>query len=550
MRTVFQTMILGAFLACSSEPGQVDKPSLQSADAGTTPDGPATSDVSSVVATDDAGQRALLNQVVIKSTHNAFERSEPIFDQLAYHQVRSLEVDVHTSKAGIRAPAGDWFVFHTDTPTQRNSSCEHLSDCLQQVMAFHRVAPQHEVVELMVDLKTAFGGAQSMDALDTILERELGDSLYTPDDLLAHCPGAPDLVSAVKGACSFPTVTELRGRVLVVLTGGSSCKGTGLLATYAGATGSNRSAFIGSGIGAGCTFADYGSTKNSVFYNMNLASAAAAQDIYKAGFIARIYGGEASKPGLDTPAMWNTAKGYNAHILATDKVNAGLDGWASTQSGQGYPFSCIEAGCALESQERGAVLGLDVRSGDIEGVEDSFVFLHDEVPGASTWTSAIASESSHVEPFAKGCLMARVSLMPNSPYFAVCKPADARQMRVQYRTVVGADTSVVEMRPRASWTLESIFFMRLRVTGATVIGEGSTDGLTWTQLAQVTLTSAPTLQGLAASGHDSADSVRFLFRQATRTESGVDKAFTKATAKALACVGTCAKQAAFDGVVP
>jgi hypothetical protein len=499
---------------------------------------------------DDAGDRSVpLNRVVMKSSHNAFERSEPLFDQLAFHQIRSLEVDIHNKKAGDSAPAGDWFVYHQDVPTQRDTNCAKLSDCIEQVMAFHRTVPKHEVITLLVDLKDPFEGSQSMDALDTLIKREVGDALYAPADMVAHCPSARTLVDSVTGGCTFPTLAALRGRIMVVLTGGSSCGGTGRLATYAGLSGVGRPAFICPGIDDTCAFANYANVKNSVFYNMSILNAAVAARVEAAGFIGRVYGGGGT-PGLDTMDMWNEAKGYGAHILATDKVNAFQDGWSSSQSNRAYPFSCMRANCGLDREEQGSVLGMDVRSGDIEGTSDSFLFLHDKVIGATIWETSIATQSSHVEPFAKGCLMARVSATPGSPYFAVCKPADARPVRVQYRTTAGADTTIVEMQPRATWTPESIFFMRLRVNGTTVMGDGSTDGTRWTNLAQATLSAAPELQGTATSGHDSANVVRFLFRNVKRDEGGAEIAFTKTAATALTCVGSCAKQQVFDGVVP
>jgi hypothetical protein len=549
MRKLPRFLLLGVLVNCGS----------QRADSGNT-EQPSTADGgrrdaslldASVPPGNDAApaQSVALNRVVMKSTHNAYERGEPLFDQLAFHQIRSVEVDIHAGKAGVAAPAGEWFVYHTDVAGQQDSSCKHLSDCLQQVMAFHRVVPKHEMISIMVDLKDALVGAQSMDALDALLQRELGAALYAPADMVKHCPGATALAPSVTGACSFPTIADLRGRILVILTGAPSCKGTGQLATYAGASGTGRPAFICPGFDANCSFRDYAATKNSVFYNMSFGQSSIASNVAAAGFIGRVYG-SGTPPGLDTVEMWNRARGFGAQILATDNVNAFQDDWASTQSGRGYPFACAKVPCALDAREPGNVLGVDARSGDLEGTADSFVFLHDDVANDSVWESAIGTASSHVEPFAKGCLMARVSLAPGSPYLAVCKPADARQMRAQIRATEGGDTTIVEMTPRDTWTTESIFFMRLRVSGTVVSGEGSTDGKIWKVLAQTTLPKAPTLQGVAVSGHDSPDPVRFLFRETTRSEGAVSKVFTSAGAKALVCVGTCPKRTAFDGVVP
>ncbi|MDF2693646.1 MAG: hypothetical protein K0S65_2029, partial [Labilithrix sp.] len=73
------------------------------------------------------------DRAIQKSVHNAYERDEPLLDQLVYHRVRSLELDVHTRREGASAPARDWFVYHEDYPGLRGTTCLQLSDCLGQI---------------------------------------------------------------------------------------------------------------------------------------------------------------------------------------------------------------------------------------------------------------------------------------------------------------------------------------------------------------------------------------------------------------------------------
>jgi hypothetical protein len=176
-------------------------------------------------------------------------------------------------------------------------------------------------------------------------------------------------------------------------------------------------------------------------------------------------------------------------------------------------------------------------------------FLHESVAVKATWQAAIASESSHVEPFAKGCLMARVSLDADSAYAAMCRPASDHPMRMQYRKTKGGDTVSIEASGRPGWSLPGVFFARLRVSGAQVVGEASPDGVGWATVGQVTLPEAPTLQGVAASGHSSATPVRFLFLDPTRTETGSPTPFDKGAGRTQSCVGNCKMHVFFNGTI-
>merc|ERR1719401_1008296 len=67
--------------------------------------------------------------------HNSYERKESIMDQLQYHLIRSLELDIWDSKPGHSDVEGDWFVYHLpllDTET----TCNLLSECLQEFRAW------------------------------------------------------------------------------------------------------------------------------------------------------------------------------------------------------------------------------------------------------------------------------------------------------------------------------------------------------------------------------------------------------------------------------
>src|SRR5262245_5721563 len=80
---------------------------------------------------------------VQKSSHNSYAREEPLLDQLLYHRIRSVEVDIHRSREGVKAKRGEWFVYHEDLPLMRTTSCVMLADCVRQLAAFHAAIPRH-----------------------------------------------------------------------------------------------------------------------------------------------------------------------------------------------------------------------------------------------------------------------------------------------------------------------------------------------------------------------------------------------------------------------
>lgn len=150
--------------------------------------------------------------------------------------IRSFELDIHRgaptdvlgalvpwsavqSFVGIAADAvlhggghaDDWLVYHDSL----NSSSAHvtLSDGLAAIAELDESDP----LTVFIDNKDRLGGDHDGEALDAVLHEQLGTRLFGPADLLARAPGATTLRQAIAQA-GWPTVDELRGRVIVVLT--------------------------------------------------------------------------------------------------------------------------------------------------------------------------------------------------------------------------------------------------------------------------------------------------------------------------------------------
>ena len=173
------------------------------------------------------------NEVRQTSSHNTFQRSEGIYDQVVYWRIRSLEIDLHRGKPFRDALKKDWYIYHV-AGIDPDTTVDRFSGFLQICSGIQRAIPGHEVITVFLDVKDPFhkraSAAQSAAVLDGLLINALGeDHIYRPRDLLAREPGAASLQEAV-AAQGWPRLEELRGKFLFVLTGGENN-----LTTYANA---------------------------------------------------------------------------------------------------------------------------------------------------------------------------------------------------------------------------------------------------------------------------------------------------------------------------
>ncbi|WP_224241191.1 Ca2+-dependent phosphoinositide-specific phospholipase C [Hyalangium gracile] len=452
------------------------------------------------------------NELRQKSSHNSYQRHEALLDQLVYHRIRSIELDIHTGKDGRSKMTGDWFVYHDDGEPE--TTYHRLSDCLAELRAFNAANPRHEVVTVWIDLKDDFEGTRMPQDLDALLIRSLPpDSIFTPEEVMERCPGVSSLQAALTGACTWPTHEELRGRFIFALTGGSATASK--LGTYApdGATALTRQGFIAPDLR---TFTDISARQHVVFFNMENAYSFLATHVHLANFIGRVW-------GVNDSNSWTNASAFNAHHIATDKVNYHVDPWAVTHNSRGWPFQCLEGWPCGSNQELVDVIGTEVDSGDIWSGSDSFFFAHESNSAVTTttWTTSVSTPNSHVEEWGKACLMARAGTAANARYFAVCRASDNHKLRIQYRTATGGASSSAEVDIVAPDTVdqESLTFIRLTVqydgTQTCATGHGSQNGSTWMFIGSKCISGLLGNQGLAVSSHGSGR-VKLLFSNVKR----------------------------------
>ena len=518
-------VLIGIACGSSSDDGGTDPLVTHPADGGTSggsgngssgTSGGGTSSGGTDLTPDPDGPQIPYDKVTLKTIHNAYQRDEPLLDQMLYDNVRSLEVDIHKGK-GDDAPSGQWWVYHIDAPTQDGSSCKFFDDCLAAMAAFHKAMPNHEVVTLYVDFKDDWVTGHMPEDLDTHIAKVLGrENIAAPGDFIKACNGATTLRDAVAAPCGFPSLGALRGKFILAGTGGSACDANSHVSKYGNGKSNDRLVFLSADLNKDCTLEQYDAHKDVVFFNMSMDDKGRAQAVRDKGLIARIYKGGLNG-GLDSAEDFNAAKAAGAQQLATDKVNVVEDPWSSTTAKLGFPFSCV--GCD-DLTEKSPLLAVSATSGDQEGKADSAFYAYMNDQGESTWTAAVGVPSSHVEEFAKGCLVARATEDPASPHVSFCRPFDNHPPRTQIRLTQGDSTIVEEAPAWANFSSETAFFLRLHVRpdgdDTQVETLVSKDGKDFQTLSQRIVHASLPLRGVSVSSHG-AGKLHAFFAGLTRT---------------------------------
>ncbi len=212
------------------------------------------------------GQYPRYNDVYGKATHNSYWMNrgdnadigasgsqELITDQLLHEHVHTLELDLHTE--GV--DAHNFKVYHT-SPSE-DFLCRTLSDCLEYLRQVHYVTPQHDVINVILELKNSngvpdpaphfFDDTHTIEDLDNIIRNALGDALFTPADFGQGCDSGLSLTGCANAKLHsnpqipvWPTIDKLRGKFIINVIGNWSTNGIDW-ANYATTDIWNRAAF-------------------------------------------------------------------------------------------------------------------------------------------------------------------------------------------------------------------------------------------------------------------------------------------------------------------
>lgn len=533
------------------------------------------------------------NQVRQKQVHNAMDANEPILDMLGYYAVRSLEFDIHNGKAYNPDLTGDWWLYHSGDLVSENyaHSAETLSDALKEVQTFHRLNPDHEVLTIYVDVHDDFDSNQSADDLDALIERffvyndTLANSdLFTPFHLYwsgssyfpiagaTTCP-CSNLQQCVDGtfsaatspACQWPLLSQLRGKIIFVVTGGDDkadqYTGNGSLWSSRDAFATYDHKYVNSH--AYSSSNPYGYTKHpwEVFFNQGAGDTGNvyvgtnglitdctswANDCNKGmqevvnmkHLVGRSY-------FADSSGDWSTQVSRKVHIIGTNEVNDLEDPWSSTHNVHGFPFACAFTpgeGCGTEAETHGSpMFNFTVGTEDFANGDDtdSITYVEKQDATDKEWIIHVLTPSSHVNGWGKGCLMARHHRGRGAAYFAVCRTADDHRAQMQWRlddnddalatgydddlntedqihdVIESVTTGTTEQVIGVQW--ESTSFLKIVSFSSSTVFRAfvSRDRLTWRQIGHtITFPYALSFKGIASTSHGD-DSTLWRFQSFT-----------------------------------
>ena len=247
--------------------------------------------------------------VKFKASHNSFERDErPVTEQLAWsngqpHQAgcRGLELDLCESPN-----LWSWSVHHDEYQGRADAQ---FVEYLRHLRTWSAFQPRHDVVTITLDLKAqARNRRQFPRYLDAAIEEHLGlDRVFSPTDLMGS---ARSLVAGAM-ASGWPTLDELRGRFILVLSGDEPTK-----ASYASSS-RERRCFADLRVRDGDPLPSL-AEGDRVFFNLNATETWAWSDRLRwfarqRGFITRAY-------VANSVDLWDRLLAADVNILSTDKV--------------------------------------------------------------------------------------------------------------------------------------------------------------------------------------------------------------------------------------
>jgi hypothetical protein len=491
-------------------------------------------DGESVVLPDEDGIDVRYNEVRQKASHNAYQRDESIIDQLIYHRVRTIEYDLHTNYGEPvlklqAAPDGDWLVYHHIADMKTNFKL--FSQALSQLKGFHEIMPEHEVITVFFDI--GFDAKHTPQDFDDLISSYISrEWIFTPADLLNRCAGASTLKGSVN-ACGWPYLEELRGKFIFVPTSGS----------YAGENRKDaleRLCFVTGGFG----------DVNSVFFNMEYEeNDTDPAEVYNAGYVSRVYYADSAEKFAD-------AKDQKANLIAINEINSIEYPWSNTFNSSGYPFECIDDPDRIpgDYKEKADIIGIVSDSGGLGiAFKDSFTFLYENAANEdSTWSGIISVPDSFSHSGANAFIMARESLSPGSPYFAVVRPSSVLPLSVLIRT---RENCLPKLIPGLKVTPSGIPwhdapFVRLNISNGckTISASGSFDGRTWVEIASYTFSMPLNMHGIGTSS-DLPGGFKSLFAGITKATSSDVKKYTSSDL-ITGEIGKVNNSAVFDGVFP
>ncbi len=254
--------------------------------------------------------------LVFKTSHNSYDRKEDIEQQLSFDSS-------HTYQCGCRGVELDIWRHSSDsmnkgyfTVNHLTNGGENLSEYLDELSDWHGDNPNHDVVWVMLDIKSSDGDKNKFpDEIDSYLTSYFGRSLIkTPHDLFPGLTDSNKLSDVLAAQGGWPSLSSLKNHFIFCLSGNEDWK-----KVYYH-NNSTRICF------ADCSDIDKLTVSNSrVVYNVESGHGKQSDfnTLMEKKMLIRVY-------NVNSEDDWNAAIGMGANLLATDKVSD--NEWAAVSS--------------------------------------------------------------------------------------------------------------------------------------------------------------------------------------------------------------------------
>ena len=274
-----------------------------------------------------------------KHTHPECDNQVPDEDgykgfQCVLNSLKNVELDFYNKQSfGVEVKRkAVWYVRHKPW-TENSSGNDNLcvgndgqggtfNECVAEIADYMDKNPEGDVITLFSDKKQHWRPGQSPADLDNMLTEILGDKIFTPSEMRSRGPGYSTLREAAQ-AGAWPTMEELKGRIIIVLNGGAPGLAAQTQNRYGDDRGDDAVIFLGPKItkdkhitGKPKHYSRY-SADNSIFYNIDYKkrkdSAALGEQTRALNYVARMYHVEDDKGGpedveshcINAPARFN-----------------------------------------------------------------------------------------------------------------------------------------------------------------------------------------------------------------------------------------------------
>ena len=160
--------------------------------------------------------------------HNCYDKkyAAKFYDVL--NTTKTVEIDFYDAKNSNQdgRKNGYWYVRHDQdgSSSGNENNCagngngsSGLQACVEDVVRWHQDHPGHDVINIIFDKKQDWGDGRQPVDFDSLISYLIPtDVLYRPNALLADAKSLRDAVSKR----SWPKMSELNGKIILVLTGG------------------------------------------------------------------------------------------------------------------------------------------------------------------------------------------------------------------------------------------------------------------------------------------------------------------------------------------